>query len=619
MYQFLTMEINGEVDAELTAHIDFPVSYDDPFEIYKAIKLTQGKNILKIKANGGNLDKIEIMKGPFEYEGAPFFDTPYIVPAIGELVIEAEHFDRGGREIAFHDNTTNGGNDVSKSVRGEEDGSANVEMEYRNPQGGTNATIGWANEGEWLTYSINVEEEGEYDIFYVLSTNNGDRKQHIEVDGVAYPEIIAHTPGDWLTWMDILVGSKVELTTGIHTLYAYYYGNFDKIKIRKHSDIFPYEHNPQAIPGTIQAWKFDEGGESLTYGVSDKTLGEANNAIRENVAVPIRGSEDDYYVDVVESGTPSWLLYTVDIKETGYYKLTFKVASNIGDESFTLSNRFWSAKAAFPEASSSEWQDITFPIVKLNEGLDTLKLTTSGSGAKIASIKFEPVTDVIDRSNWTVEVSDEKPSDGGGKDTMFDDNFTTFWHSNYPLSENPDADLPHWAIIDLGYPVEISQIITIRRSNGDIKSLQYSVSNDPNSDVWTIIAEGEYAAQSDGIHNLTLDATQIVKARYLKLFLPDSYRDIFTGIAEVYAIGKEYQGIKHVEALPGKVYAENGILKVKEFPTSASLAVYNILGQKITAYKAVNDGVEIKLPSKGIYVVKVQNKGITSSYKVVVK
>jgi hypothetical protein len=611
------MEINGVVDEELTANIEFPVSYDEPSEIYLPLTLTEGKNIITIKCNGGSLDKIEILKGPFNYKGGPFYGVPYVVPATGELVIEAEYFDIGGREISFHDNETGGGNDVSILARGEAgDGSENVRMERRNPQGGDNFTIGWSNVGEWLAYSLDVEEDGEYDIFYVLSTNNGDRVQHIEIDDEVYPEIIAHTPGDWLIWMDILVANNVTLTAGRHTLYAYYYGNFDKIKIRKHSDIFPYEHNAQTLPGVLQAWKFDEGGDGLTYSNTDKTVGGENNPIRKNVEVPIGGSEaDGYFVDVVASGTPGWLLYTVDVKETGYYKLTFNVGCDTGGESFTLSNRFWSAKAVLPDAQG-EWKKVTFPIVKLNKGLDTLKIVTSGFLIKIASIAFEPIADVIDRSGWTVEVSDETASDGGGKDAMIDDSFTTYWHSQWQPS---NIELPHTATIDMGAPVEISQIITIRRNNGDTKTLQYSVSNDPDLEEWPVIAEGEYAAQGDGIHDLTLDATQTIKARYLKLFLAESFRAPFTGIAEVYVIGKSFEGIKHVETLPGKVYAENGILKIKEFSPTASLAVYNILGQKISAYKAVNDGVEIRLPSKGIYIVKIQDKGLSSSYKVVAK
>jgi hypothetical protein len=612
---YLVMEINGEIDEELTAHIDFPISYDEPSEIYMALKLKQGKNFIKVKTNGGNLDKIEIMKGPFDYEGTPFYNTPFIVPANGEVLIEAEDFDSGGDGISFHAGNKNA-NDLSRehrAIANIADGSENVSLENR----GTGLTIGNFAAGDWTAYSLDVEEDGEYDILLSLATNNDNRACGINIDGEAYPDIIANTTG-WGNFVDF-AATNIPILAGRHTLYITIYANFDYIKIRKHSDIFPYENNPQVIPGIIQAWKFDEGGDGLTYSVSDKTMGGENNAIRTDVEVPIGGNEaDGYFVDVVGFGTPSQMVYTVDVKETGYYKLTFKVGCDTGGENFTLSNRTASAKVVLPN-DPGEWQDLTFPIMKLNEGLDTLKLVISGAAIKIASIEFEPLADVIDRSNWTVEVSDVKETDGGGKDTMFDDSFTTYWHSNYPIADFPDADLPHWAIFDMGYQVEISQIITIRRNNGDTKTLEYSVSNDPNGDEWSIIATGEYAAQSDGIHDLTLDATQIVKARYLQLFLPDSFREIFTGVAEVYVIGKSFEGINNpLATLPGKVYAENGILKVKEFSANASLEVYNILGQKITAYKVLNDGAEIRLPSKGIYIVKVQDNGKTSSYKVVV-
>jgi hypothetical protein len=610
---YLNVLVNGVAD-ENTTDVEFPTSYGEPVELAAPIKLKPGNNLITIQSTGGNLDKFEFEKAPFIYEGTPFFETPYIVPANGELVIEAEFFDRGGREIAFHDNSAGGGNDVSKLVRGEEDGSANVEMEYRNPQGGDNPTIGWSNLGEWIAYSLEVEEDGIYDVFLVLSTNNDDRPQHIEIDELAYPEIIAHT-ANWETWMDFSI-TNVELTAGKHTLYVYYHGNFDKIKIRKHLDVKPYENTPQTIPGIIEAWKFDEGGNGLTYFVKNETLGGENNAIRKDVQVPIGGNEaDGYFVNVAESGTPSWLLYTVDVQTAGYYKVTFKVGCNIGGEKFTLSGKLGNASIVLP-AAPDEWREVSFPILKLNEGLDTLKLESSGSEIKIASITVETLLDVIDRSHWNITVSSETASDGGGKNAMIDDKFDTYWHSQWTPS---NVDLPHTAIFDLGYPVEISQIVTIRRNNGDTKTLQYSVSNDPNSETWSIIAEGAYAAQSDGIHDLTLDATQTVKARYLKLLLEESFRAPFTGIAEVYAIGKTFESIRTIEALPGKVYAENGILKVKEFPTTASLAVYNLLGQKLTDYKTLNGDVEISLPTKGIYIVKVQDKGLTSTYKVIVK
>ncbi|GHU65637.1 hypothetical protein FACS1894123_11650 [Bacteroidia bacterium] len=182
---------------------------------------------------GGNLDKIEVLRGSVNYQGTPFLGEPFIVSADKELVIEAEYFDTGGREITFHDTETGGGNTDSDALRGElGDGSENVRMERRNPEGGDNITIGWAEYGEWIAYTLNVEDKGYYDVSYVIATNSAVRKQHVEIDNDVYPEVEVRTIGDWTVWGEFSI-ADVKLTAGKHVLYAYYYGNFDKIKIKK--------------------------------------------------------------------------------------------------------------------------------------------------------------------------------------------------------------------------------------------------------------------------------------------------------------------------------------------------------------------------------------------------
>jgi hypothetical protein len=555
------------------------------------------------------LDKIEISQAPFFYQGRPFLGNPFAVTFAG-VTIEAEDFDIGGEGISFHAGA-NGANDNSRVYRADAgDGSEAVSLEGRND----GLTIGNFQIGDWTAYTLDVQEAGNYDIFLLMATNNDDRINRIEINDEFDYEVISHSSG-WGNFEYARV-SDVELKAGLQTLYVIINSNFDRIEIKKHVDISPYENTPQVIPGIIQAWKFDEGGQGLAFSVKNKTLGGENNPIRKDVEVPIGGNEADcYFIEVKEASTPSWLVYTVDVQETGYYKVTFKVEGNeTAGTKFTLTGGLTPAVAVVPVVAG-EWQDVTFSIIKLKEGLNTLTLASNDFGIKIASIEFERL-DVISRSNWTVTVSDETASDGGGKIAMLDDDFGTYWHSQWTPS---NVDLPHKAIFDLGAPAEISQIITIRRSNGDTKTLQYSVSNDLNLEEWPVIAAGEYALQSDGIHDLTLNATQTIKARYLKLVLAESFRAPFTSIAEVYVIGKTFEGIKPLATLPGKVYAENGVLKVKEFSATASLAVYNLLGQKIADYKAVNSGVEINLPSKGIYIVNVQDKGVTSSYKVIVQ
>jgi hypothetical protein len=145
-----------------------------------------------------------------------------------------------------------------------------------------------------------------------------------------------------------------------------------------------------------------------------------------------------------------------------------------------------------------------------------------------------------DKTGWTVEVSDQQVSDGGGKDKMIDNDYGTgeFWHSQYIGNF---VYPPHWAVIDMKEPVEIARIVTQRRINGDTKTLQYFVgdSPNPNADTWVKVVEGAYISTSAN-HTLTLDVEESVTGRYLKLILPDSFRPPYTAICEVDVYGLMY-------------------------------------------------------------------------------
>ena len=149
-----------------------------------------------------------------------------------------------------------------------------------------------------------------------------------------------------------------------------------------------------------------------------------------------------------------------------------------------------------------------------------------------------PLIYKYDRSAWSVlEVSDETASDGGGKNTLIDDNLGSYWHSQW---EGGEAPLPHWAIIDMTSPKKITKIETYRRpGNTDAKTIQYFVGPDPDVDAttWTKIGESEFVSGSDNIETLISNSSTTLSGRYLKLVLPDSNRDPFISIAEVYVYG----------------------------------------------------------------------------------
>lgn len=143
-----------------------------------------------------------------------------------------------------------------------------------------------------------------------------------------------------------------------------------------------------------------------------------------------------------------------------------------------------------------------------------------------------------DRSNWVVlEVSDETASDGGGKNTLLDDNLSSYWHSRW---DGGNVPLPHWAVIDMTSPKRIAKIDTYKRpGNNDARTIEYYVGPDPdaNAPTWTKIGEAQFVSGVNNIELTISDPSTTLSGRYLKLVLPDSNRDPFTSIAEIYIYG----------------------------------------------------------------------------------
>ncbi|MDR1224593.1 MAG: discoidin domain-containing protein [Tannerella sp.] len=161
--------------------------------------------------------------------------------------------------------------------------------------------------------------------------------------------------------------------------------------------------------------------------------------------------------------------------------------------------------------------------------IDTFYMEWMPITVTLAPVKFN-------KSSWSViDWSDEQADDGGGAVTLINDNLGDFWHSHW---QAPAAPLPHWAIIDMGASKEIVKIDTYRRrGNTNTKSVRYYVSDDPDPDAasWTKIAEGTFSSGD----LLTLQVSESVTGRYLKIYLPDSNNGQNTSVAEIDVFGYE--------------------------------------------------------------------------------
>jgi len=161
-----------------------------------------------------------------ETEQRPYGSKPLKIPG----VIEIEHFDRGGEGVSYHD--TSAGN-AWTYYRTQED----VDLTKLSCN---NFSIGNTAGGEWLEYTVDIEEPGNY-LFSICTSGYGG-KVRLELDGEDVSGELSMTNWsdynkyDWTTYNTIL------LKKGVHVLRFYIKNsgfNCDKMKFEFES--FPTE------------------------------------------------------------------------------------------------------------------------------------------------------------------------------------------------------------------------------------------------------------------------------------------------------------------------------------------------------------------------------------------
>lgn len=90
---------------------------------------------------------------------------------------------------------------------------------------------------------------------------------------------------------------------------------------------------------------------------------------------------------------------------------------------------------------------------------------------------------VLDRTGWSVTVSGETASDGGGKDAIIDGKNNTYWHSNWGgngAAGDASKKLPQFFQVDLGSEQTFRSIMYVPRgvdANGTVYAFKVYVSN----------------------------------------------------------------------------------------------------------------------------------------------
>ncbi|MFT7561803.1 MAG: beta-glucanase (GH16 family) [Flavobacteriales bacterium] len=300
---------------------------------------------------------------------SPYSGSAIIIPG----TVEAEHYDFGGENVAYHD--TSAGNSGG-SLR-----SDNVDVENAST-GGHN--VGWTAPGEWLEYSIYVNTAGTYTINANIASNAGGGSVGFEFTGATTVNSDAISfPGtnNWQAWQNT-DSVSVTLNSGAHIVRmsiqsgAYNVNNFTMaLTSPPVSGQTPFMGAPFSLPGTIQAEDYDNGGQNVAY--YDTSSGNIPNAYRSDDVDVGPASHGGYALGYNDVG--EWVEYTVDVAASGTYDLDALMASNAsgGSVSFSLSGATNINSAAISIGHSGGW-DTWVPSSKtavvLNQGQHVVRL-----------------------------------------------------------------------------------------------------------------------------------------------------------------------------------------------------------------------------------------------------
>lgn len=175
-----------------------------------------------------------------------------IIPSSGTTRIEAEDYDKGGEAVGYHDRTS--GN------TGGEYRTDHVDLQTCGDVGG-GYQVGWIEAGEWLQYSVDVQQAGLHDLrLRVARSPAGDSSIRILVDNeFETGDLAVPSTGAWENWAD--VDTSISLSKGKHLL-----------RIKATGDNFNLnylEMTAQGSPGSLPSpWQSQDVGTVAAEGLA---------------------------------------------------------------------------------------------------------------------------------------------------------------------------------------------------------------------------------------------------------------------------------------------------------------------------------------------------------------
>ena len=271
--------------------------------------------------------------------GQPYEGKAPEVDLSETLVLEAEHYNRGGEHYGYHKNPSEG--DI---------------------QVGTGNGITYLKSmksGEWMRYSINVKQTGSYAITCRMRQQRSGGKFRIAINGV-YKTNEIKLNGSGSTWNEVFI-YPVELQKGEQYIDLRIKGgelDIDCIKLGE---------GCSQVPGIIQAEDFDEGKYQFREGSKGNF-----KTYRSDQGVAFSASSNIIHISNTSGG--DWIQYTFKVLRP-VSNVTVRGAAE-KDGKFALSFDGGELLTPVP-ATTGNWNTYSdFPVsnVQLSEGIHTMKI-----------------------------------------------------------------------------------------------------------------------------------------------------------------------------------------------------------------------------------------------------
>jgi len=193
-----------------------------PSELAAMNALMAQANMLLIENCVYQKDVVDaIIRQPSNTEIIPFAENQ--VPGI----VQATNYDLGQLLSAYNDTEYEnvGGGTWNNGWSYRNDG---VDIEACNDFSSNGYSVGWIETGEWLKYTINVEQSGIYNVNLNISAPNTGGKIILSLDGASITSTLdVPATGGWQNWQYMTV-SNIYLSAGVHIFQTrFFFGGFN--------------------------------------------------------------------------------------------------------------------------------------------------------------------------------------------------------------------------------------------------------------------------------------------------------------------------------------------------------------------------------------------------------